>query len=303
MTTLNHTPITATLIKALRDKTGVGVIACKQALTETHGDLDAAADLLRAAEAAKAAAKANRVAAEGLVGLVVHGLSGAVVELNCETDFVARTPAFQDAVTGFAAVALAVKGDYDALLNAPAPDGDGSVADAITRLTTKTGERVHLRRSGFVSVSRGLVASYVHNVAAAGLGCIGVLVALQSTGEAAALREIGHRLAMHIAASSPNWVSRDDIPAEVIAEKRGALSEEARMTGKSPAIVEKMIDGRLRKFYEETVLELQPFVLNPDQRVADARREAETACGAAIRVAAFVRFQTGEGLETPAASG
>jgi elongation factor Ts len=245
------TLINATLVKELRDRTGAGVIDCKKALTETHGDLEAAVDRLRAAETAKAAGKINRVAAEGLVGLVVEGTAGAVAELNTETDFVARTPAFRSAAAAFASIALRVQGDHGSLLKAPAPDGDGCVSDAIARLTARTGEHVTLRRSAFVSVSPGIVASYVHNAAAPGLGSIGVLVALESPGAADRLRDIGHKIAMHVAASAPLWISREDIPTEVVAQKRAELTEQARKTGKPADIVEKMVDGRMRKFYEE----------------------------------------------------
>jgi elongation factor Ts len=291
------TEISATLVKTLRDRTGAGVIACKNALVGTHGDLEAAVDLLRAAETSKAAQKADRVAAEGLVGLLVEGTRGAIAELNTETDFVARTQAFQNAAAAFASIALEVKGDRGALLKAPAPDGDGCVSDAIARLTARTGEHVSLRRSAFVSVGHGVVASYVHNAAAPGLGSIGVLVALESPGHADLVLDIGHKIAMHVAASSPSWVSREDIPAEVVAEKRAELTEQARKTGKPPEIVEKMVEGRMRKFYEEVVLGMQPFVLNPDQRVERALKEAETAAGARIVVRNFVRFRTGEGLD------
>jgi elongation factor Ts len=289
--------IDVTLVKTLRDRTGAGVIACKNVLAETHGDLEAAVDRLRAIEISKAAAKVDRVAAEGLVGLVVAGTRGAIAELNTETDFVARTQAFQDAAAACASIALSVHGDHGTLLNAPAPDGDGCVSDVIARLSARTGERINLRRSAFVSVSQGVVASYVHNAAAPGLGRIGVLVALESSGNADALLEIGHKIAMHVAASAPQWASREDIPTEVVAQKRSALAQEAHETGKPPDIVEKMVEGRMRKFYEEVVLSQQMFVLNPGQPVELALKEAESAVGARIRVRAFARFQTGEGIE------
>jgi elongation factor Ts len=291
------TEINATLVKTLRERTGAGVIDCKKALLQTHGDLGAAVDLLRAAEIANAASKVDRVAAEGLVGLVVEGTRGAVAELNTETDFVARTPAFRNAAAAFASLALGVQGDHGRLLNAPAPDGEGCVSDAIARLTARTGEHVNLRRSAFVSVSSGVVASYVHNAAAPGLGSIGVLVALESPGRADALHDIGHKIAMHVAASAPLWVSRADIPTDVVAQKRAELAAQARKTGKPPDIVEKMVEGRMRKFYEELVLGLQPFVLNPEQRVDQALKDAEQAAGVAIAIKAFVRFRAGEGIE------
>ena len=297
------TAINAPLVKELRDKTGAGVIACKNALAETQGDLQAAVDLLRAAEIAKAASKVDRVAAEGLVGLVVEGTKGAIAELNTETDFVARTKGFQDAAAAFARIALSVHGDHGTLLNAPAPDGDGCVSDVIVRLTARTGEHINLRRSAFVSVSHGIVASYVHNAVAPGLGSLGVLVALESSanpghpGNNDALLEIGRKIAMHVAASAPLWVSQEDIPTELVGEKRATLTEQAHKTGKPAGIVEKMVEGRMRKFYEEIVLGLQPFVLNPDQRVEHALKEAEEAAGAAIAIKAFVRFRAGEGID------
>ena len=291
------TGINAALVKTLRDRTGAGVIACKRALTETHGDLEAAVEVLRAAAISKAAKKVDRVAAEGLVGLVVEGTRGAIVELNTETDFVARTEAFRHAAAAFAGIALGVHGDHGALLNAPAPDGDGCVSDVVVRLAARTGEHVNLRRSAFVSVGHGVVAPYVHNAAAPGLGSIGVLVALESAGPPDGLIEIGRKIAMHVAASSPLWVSTEDIPADVVAEKRAALTEQAHATGKPPAIADKMVEGRMRKFYEEVVLGLQPFVLNPDQQVGQALNEAATTAGEAIAIKAFVRFRTGEGIE------
>ena len=226
-----------------------------------------------------------------------RGATGAIVELNTETDFVARTEGFRNAAAAFAGIALRVQGDHGRLLKAPAPDADGCVSDAIARLTARTGERVHLRRSAFVSVEPGVIASYVHNAAAPGLGSIGVLVALESRGEPAALLAIGHKIAMHVAASAPLWVSPEDIPADVVAQKRTELTEQARQTGKPPEIVAKMVEGRMRRFYEEVVLTAQPFVLNPEQRVDQALRDAERAAGAAVAIKAFVRFRTGEGIE------
>ena len=293
------TEINVALVKTLRERTGAGVIACKQALVDTHGDLEAAVDRLRAAEIARAASKVERVAAEGLVGLVVEGAIGAIVELNTETDFVARTEGFRSAAAAFASIALHVQGDHGRLLEAPAPDEDGCVSDAIARLTARTGERVHLRRSAFVAVNPGVIASYVHNAAGPGLGSIGVLVALESRGEPAALLAIGHKIAMHVAASAPLWVSRADIPADVVAQKRAELTRQARQTGKPPEIVAKIVDGRMRRFYEDVVLTAQPFVLNPEQRVDQALSDAERAAGMAVAIKAFVRFRTGEGIEKP----
>ena len=288
--------ISSTLVKTLREKTGAGVIACKNALAETQGDFEAAVDRLRAAEASKASAKTGRVAAEGLVSLVVDENRGAIVELNTETDFAARTPAFHEAASALARLALDVNGDRDALLDARAPDGDGRVSDLMLRMTARTGEHVDLRRAACVSVRAGAIASYIHGAVAPGLGRIGVLVALESGAPADALHGIGRAIAMHIAASAPLWVSPDEIPPEVVAEKRTALTEQAEQTGKPPAIVEKMVEGRMRKYLEEVVLGLQPFVLNPDQRVEEALREAAASAGSTMTISAFVRFKVGEGL-------
>jgi elongation factor Ts len=286
----------AALVKRLRDRTGAGVIACSRALAETEGDLEAAAVRL-AAEASKTTPKADRVAAEGLVGLAVEGTRGAIVELNAETDFVARTEAFRNAAAAFVRIALHMNGDLAALLRAPAPDGNGCVSDMIARLSARTGEHITLRRCASVSAMRGIVASYVHTAKGPGLGSIGVLVALESTADTDALVGIGHKVAMHIAASSPLWVSREDIPSDVLREKRAVLAEEARKTGKPPHIVDKMVDGRLRKFYAEVVLCDQPFVLNPDQTVGQALADAADFTGAAIPVGAFARFRAGEGIK------
>lgn len=294
--------VNATLVKRLRDKTGAGVIACKNALAETAGDLEAAIERLREAELLNAAKRAERAAVEGLVALALEGQRGAIVELNAETDFVARSEAFKRAAAGFARIALTMGGDRARLLDAAAPDGDGRVADTISRLSARTGERIALRRSAVVSAPRGAVSSYVHNAVASGVGSIAVLVALESSAAAAALGGIGHALAMHIAASAPLWVSLEHVPHAVVDEKRAELDEQARRSGKPPAIVEKMIDGRLRKFYDEVVLDRQAFVVNPEQTVAQALQWAEQSLGASIRVPAFARFKVGEGA-TEADSG
>lgn len=286
--------ISSTLVKTLREKTGAGVIACKNALVETQGDFEAAVDRLRAVEASKASAKADRVAAEGFVSLVVDENRGAIVELNTQTDFAARTPAFREAASALGRLALGVNGDRDALLAAGAPDGDGRVSDMLLRLSARTGEHVDLRRAACVSVGAGAIASYIHGAIAPGLGRIGVVVALQSDA-GAGLHGIGRAIAMHIAASAPLWVSQEHIPPEILAEKRMALLEQAEQTGKPPAIVAKMVEGRLQKYFDEVVLERQPFVLNPDQRVGEALREAAAATGPAS-IGAFVRFKAGEGL-------
>ena len=202
----------------------------------------------------------------------------------------------QQAAAAFATLALAVRGDHDRLLNAKSPDGDGRVSDLVTRMTATLGEHINLRRSAFLSIEQGVAASYVHGATAPGLGRTGVLVALESTGAADRLGEVGRKIAMHVAASAPRWVSVEDVPAEVVAAKRSELTEQALATGKPPQVIEKMIDGRIRKFYDEAVLTRQAFVLNLEQTVDQALKEAEASIGAAMTIKTFVRFRTGEGV-------
>lgn len=289
--------ISAALIKALRDKTGAGIMDCKRALAETDGDVEMATERLHATGIAKAEKKATRRAAEGLVGVIVRDGEGAMAELNCETDFVARHETFQRAAAGFAALALETAGDLDRMLDAPATDGDGRVADQITRMIATIGEHIHLRRTAHLAVEHGIIAPYLHTVAAPGLCRIGVLVAIESTAASEVLRTIGRKLAMHVAASEPLWVTVGEIPQSVIASKRAELVEEANTTGKPAAVVEKIIDGRLRRFYDQVTLLRQPLVMNNDVTVGQMLEEAEREIGAPISVASFIRFKTGEGVE------
>jgi elongation factor Ts len=289
--------ITAGLVKELREKTGVGMMDCKKALAETAGDLEAAVDWLRAKGLSKAAKKADRAAAEGLVGVAVDGAKGALIELNSETDFVARNEQFQKAAAAYAQLALKVGGDLDKLLASPAPGGAGTVKDEITALIATIGENINLRRATGLSVGQGVVATYIHNAAAPNLGRVGVLVALESTGKADALVDIGRKVAMHIAATSPLSLSIDEIPADAIAREKAILTEQAKESGKPANVIEKMIEGRLRKFYEEVVLTKQAFVMNPDLTVEQAVKDAEKAAGAAITLKAFRHFRLGEGVE------
>jgi elongation factor Ts len=289
--------ISAGLVKELREKTGVGMMDCKKALAETNGDLEAAVDWLRAKGLSKAAKKADRAAAEGLVGIAVDGPAGAIVELNAETDFVARNQQFQKAAAAYAQMALDVGGDLEKLLKAPAPGGAATIQDEITSLIATIGENIALRRAGMVSVGKGLVASYVHNAVAPNLGRVGVLVALESAGDSEVLGDIGRKVAMHIAATGPLSVSVEEIPADAIARERAVLTEQAKESGKPANVIEKMIEGRLRKFYEEVVLTKQAFVLNPDQTVEQALKEAEKAAGAPIKITAFLHYRLGEGVD------
>ncbi len=294
--------ITAALVKDLRERTGAGMMDCKKALAETNGDIEAAIDWLRKKGLSKAAKKADRVAADGLVGVAVaangKGMAGAAVEVNAETDFVARNELFQAAVAEITALGIDA-GNVEALGAAKMASGE-TVADHLTNLIAKIGENMSLRRVQTVSVSEGVVASYMHNAAAEGLGKIGVLVSLQSSGDQAKLAELGRKLAMHVAAGSPAValaVDVDELSADVIEREKAVFADQARQSGKPEAIIEKMVEGRLRKFYEEVVLLKQVFVLDPDHTVESALKAAEADVGAPIKLTGFVRMVLGEGVE------
>ena len=289
--------ITASMVKELREKTGAGMMDCKSALNETGGDMEAAIDWLRTKGLAKAAKKAGRVAAEGLIGAVANGTSGAVVEVNSETDFVARNDQFQKMVTDIAKVALDIGGDFDKLVAANYPGASKSVKDYVTEMVGTIGENMNVRRAGFISVSDGAVAAYVHNQVVPGLGKIGVLVGLESTGDKAKLLELGRQIAMHIAATNPLSTRKEDLDPAVVERERNVLIAEAKESGRPDNIIEKMVEGRIRKFYEEVVLLSQAFVINPDETVEKAVKAAEADVGAPITVAGFVRFALGEGIE------
>jgi elongation factor Ts len=293
------TTISAAMVKDLRDKTGAGMMDCKNALTETGGDIEAAIDWLRKKGLAKAAKKAGRVAADGLIGVAVEGNAGAMVEVNAETDFVARNETFQHAVGSIAQVALKVPGALEALTEAAFPGAEVSIGEHITNLVAKIGENITFRRVTRLEVKDGIVASYVHNaVAGAGnLGKIGILVALESTGDKARLAELGKQLAMHIAANSPLAVGEADVPADVVARERKILEEQAKESGRPDNVIEKMVEGRMRKFFEESVLLKQAFVMDPDKKVEAVIAEVGKEIGAPITVAGFERFGLGEGIE------
>ena len=289
--------ITASMVKELRDKTGAGMMDCKSALAEVDGDMEAAVDYLRTKGLAKAAKKAGRVASEGLIGVASDGAKGAVVEVNSETDFVARNDKFQEMVSGIAGLALDVDGDVAAISAADYPGSGKSVSDYVTELVATIGENMSLRRGQSLSVSNGVVASYVHNQTAPGLGRIGVLVGLESDGDADKLAALGKQLAMHVAAAAPLALTPDDLDADVVERERTILAEQARESGKPEEIIEKMVDGRMRKFYEESVMMSQAFVIDPDNSVEKAVKNAEGDVGAPIKVAGFVRYALGEGIE------
>jgi elongation factor Ts len=288
--------ITAGMVKELREKTDAGMMDCKAALTETAGDMEAAVDLLRKKGLAKAAKKAGRVAAEGLVGLTVAGMKAVVVEVNSETDFVARNEQFQTLVRTVADVALKTGTEIEAL-KATAYPGGGSVQDAISNLVATIGENMSLRRAAALSVNAGVISQYLHNAVGEGLGKIGVLVALESTGNAGALAAIGRQVAMHVAAANPQGLDSSSIPADVIARERAILTEKAKASGKPDNVVEKIVDSGLKTYFKEVSLVDQPFVHDSSKTVAQAVKEAEKAAGAPIVLKGFVRYALGEGIE------
>jgi len=291
------TQITAAQVKELREKTGAGMMDCKKALVENEGDMEASVDWLRTKGLAAAAKKAGRVAAEGLVGVVSEGNKGAVVEVNAETDFVGRNDQFQNFVTTLAGVALNEGGDMDTLANVAYPGGDRTVAEELTQMIATIGENMSLRRAQSFSVGEGVVGSYVHGQTAPGLGRIGVLVALESTGDTAKLQALAKQLAMHVAAANPQSIGTDDLDADMVARERAVLSEQARESGKPENIIEKMVDGRMRKYFEEVVLSEQVWVIDSDKRVSKVLEEAAGDVGAPVKIAGFARYALGEGIE------
>lgn len=289
--------ITAAAVKQLRDRTGAGMMDCKTALTETGGDMEAAVDWLRAKGLAKAAKKAGRVAAEGLIGVASAPGAGALVEVNSETDFVARNEAFQDMVRTIARLALENEGDVARLAAAPYPGAGTTVAEHLTQMVATIGENMSLRRAALLRVEPGVVASYVHSQVAPGLGKIGVLVALRSEADPEKLAALGRQIAMHVAAAHPLAVRPQELPAEVVARERQIFAEQARESGKPENIIEKMVEGRVRKFYEEAVLLAQTWVIDNETKVEKVLEQAGKELGAKIEVAGFVRFAIGEGIE------
>jgi len=288
--------ITAKQVKELRGKTGAGMMDVKKALIEADGDMDKAADLLRVWGLAKADRKSGRTAAEGLVCIAVKGGVGVAVEVNSETDFVARNPVFQEMVGSIARTALGVTGDVEAL-KAAGMDGK-TVAETVTAQVATIGENLSLRRSARVEAD--VVASYVHNAAAPGMGKIGVLVGLNSTGDKSALEALGKQIAMHVAATSPAALGEADLDPALVERERQVLTEQARESGKPDHVIEKMIVGRMNKFFQEVCLLKQTYVVNPDLTVAGAVKEAEAGVGAPVTVSGFVRLAVGEGVEKEA---
>jgi elongation factor Ts len=289
--------ITAALVKELRERTGAGMMDCKRALGEAAGDIEVATDWLRKKGLAAAAKKSSRVTSEGLIGMALAGLSGALVEVNAETDFVARNESFQELVRRVAALAPAAKGDLDALKAMRVEATGRTVDEEITQAIAVIGENINLRRTAYLEVEQGAVAGYLHGPLAPSFGKLGVLVALASAGDAARVAETGKQLAMHIAATNPQSVGIDQLDPAVVDRERAIFTEQARASGKPESIVEKMVEGRVRKFYEEAVLLEQVFVIDTEKRVREAIQAAAKGAGAEIEVAAFVRMALGEGVE------
>jgi len=290
--------ITAQMVKELREKTGVGMMDCKTALAETDGNMESAVDWLRTKGLAKAAKKAGRVAAEGLIAVAGSGDRAAMVELNSETDFVSRNDQFQSLVTAVADAALGTDGKVESVLAAPIAGGS-TVEAAITDAVATIGENMTLRRAAALSVDEGVVASYVH-AASPGLGKIGVIVGLKSSGDAEKLAALGRQIAMHIAAAGPLAVDADRIDAETIKRERAIFAEQARESGKPEQIIEKMVEGRMRKFFEESVLVKQAFIMDTERTVEAVLKDAAKDVGAPVEVTDFVAFRLGEGIDKAA---
>ena len=289
--------ITAQMVKELRERTGAGMMDCKAALQETNGDMEQAVDLLRKKGLAKAAKKAGRIAAEGLIGLAVEGPKGVLVEVNSETDFVARNELFQGLVKMIANVALTVGTDMEKIKAAKV--GHITIADAIADTIAKIGENMTLRRASQLSVGTGVIASYVHNSVEEGLGKIGVLVALESTGKADELKRFGRMVAMHVAASNPQAIDSSGLDPEVVRREKDVLADKYKAQGKPANVVEKIVESGLKTFYKEVCLLDQAYIHEPDKSVSQAIKEAEGKAGGPIKVTGFVRYALGEGIDRP----
>lgn len=289
--------ITAALVKELREKSGAGMMDCKKALAENDGDIEAAVDWLRTKGLSAAAKKAGRIAAEGLVAVAIDGTKGAVVEVNSETDFVSRNDTFQEVVKNISTLAIAADGDMDALASADYPGTGRTVTEEMTQAVATIGENMNIRRTQSLSVSNGVLADYVHNALVPGLGKIAVLVALESSGGTDGLEAVGKQIAMHIAASRPQSVSVEDLDPDAIERERQVLIDQAKESGRPDNIIEKMVEGRLRKFYEEVCLLEQTFVIDGESKVSKVLEEAGKAAGGDVKVSGFALYVLGEGIE------
>ena len=287
--------VTAQMVKDLREKTGAGMMDCKAALGETSGDVEAAVDWLRKKGLAKAAKKAGRVAAEGLIGVAVQGQKGVVVEVNSETDFVARNDLFQGLVKMIANVALDVGADVERIKAAKV--GNTTIADAIAETIAKIGENMTLRRAALLAVGKGTVGSYVHNSVTEGLGKLGVIVALESTGKADELATLGRLIAQHVAAANPQAIDSSGLDPALVAREKDVLAEKFKAQGKPANVIEKIVESGLKTYYKEVCLLDQPYIREPDKNVAQVLKEAEKTVGAPVKVTGFVRYALGEGIE------
>jgi elongation factor Ts len=291
--------VSAAMVKELRDQTGAGMMDCKAALSETGGNLEAAVDWLRKKGLSKATKKAGRIAAEGLVGVAVGATKGILVEVNSETDFVARNDLFQGLVKMVADAALDAGASVDKILAAKA--GSITIDEAIADTIAKVGENMSLRRAAELSIGKGAIGSYVHNAVSDGLGRIGVLVALESTGKSDELKAFGRMVAMHVASANPQAVDPSGLDAAAVEREKAVLSEKAKAQGKPANVIDKIVESGLKTFYKEVCLLDQGFIFDDEKSVAQAVKEAEAKAGAPIKVAGFVRFALGEGIERPAA--
>jgi elongation factor Ts len=289
--------VSAAMVKELRERTGAGMMDCKAALEETGGDMEQAVDLLRKRGLAKAAKKAGRIAAEGLIGLAVEGSKGVLVEVNSETDFVARNDLFQGLVKMIANVALTAGNDVEKIKATKV--GGITIGDAIADTIAKIGENMSLRRASSLSVSTGVVGTYTHNSVEEGLGKIGVLVGLESNGKADELRRFGRMLAMHIAASNPQAVDPAGLHPDVVRREKEVFADKFKSEGKPANIIDKIVESALRTFYKEVCLLEQPFIHEPDKSVSQAIKDAAGQVGGPIKVTGFVRYALGEGIERP----
>ena len=291
------TEITAAKVKELRESTGAGMLDCKKALVETNGNMEEAVDWLRKKGLASAAKKASRIAAEGLVSVYVEGNKGAVAEVNSETDFVAKNDLFKEYVADAAKVALATAGEVCNMKAFNCPKCGKTFEERLTDLIAKIGENMNLRRAAMLEVNNGVVASYMHNAARANLGKIGVLVAVEGDADKAKMQELGKHIAMHIAATNPISLNIAEVPAEAVAREKAIFSEQALASGKPANIVEKMVEGRIRKYYEEVVLEEQSYIMDPDKKVKSVVEEFAKENNAEVKLSGFVCFKLGEGLQ------
>ena len=289
--------ITAALVKELRGKTGAGMMDCKKALAETSSDLEAAVDWLRTKGLAAAAKKAGRIASEGLIGLATTHNKGALVEINAETDFVARNETFQNFVSKVAQVALIEGNQINNINSAKIPNGERSVEEELSHLIATIGENINIRRAAVVSVSKGILASYIHNAMTPGMGKIGVLVGLESDSDSPELLELGKQIAMHIAAAKPLAISHDQLPLEDVEREKNILSKQARESGKPEEIIEKMLAGRLNKFYEEVCLLDQTFVIDGESKISKIITNAAEKLNSPISIVGFALMVLGEGVE------